>query len=258
MASTCNVYALGVDPAGKGKKLHTEWKWVFGEMAWDIQIGSFTGQRTVYVVSHANHMLLQLTSSKPWLAIASCKQHDANSMLPDNSSQKVHLQLLVAYKLFYVLKQGIMLRRGKKSMRSFYLCEAKLRILVFQSRLWIGNNPVAMQGKAQTSSCWGSTAWWCWIRKGSCACRSALTTNQWLSLHILYISIALVFSPVHRTHVSLHHRLCRVCYLCLIGQLSSAHVLSYSDMSMMLLLLLQDRMCHNTCLYVLELCRCSL
>lgn len=52
------VNALGVDPAGKGRKLHTEWKWVFGEMAWDIQIGSFTGQQTACVVSHANHVLL--------------------------------------------------------------------------------------------------------------------------------------------------------------------------------------------------------
>lgn len=39
-----SVCVSGVDPAGKGKKLHTEWKWVFGEMAWDIQIGSVPGQ----------------------------------------------------------------------------------------------------------------------------------------------------------------------------------------------------------------------
>lgn len=58
MAFICGVYVLGVEPAGKGKKLHTEWKWVFGEMAWDIQIGSFTGQQTVSIVSHASTMLL--------------------------------------------------------------------------------------------------------------------------------------------------------------------------------------------------------
>ena len=34
----------------KGKKMHTEWKWVFGEMAWDIQVASFTGQPVVVEV----------------------------------------------------------------------------------------------------------------------------------------------------------------------------------------------------------------
>ena len=58
MVSICGVFMSGVDPAGKGKKLHTEWKWVFGEIAWDIQIGSFTGQQAVSIVSHANQVLL--------------------------------------------------------------------------------------------------------------------------------------------------------------------------------------------------------
>lgn len=55
MTSIC---VSGVNPAGKGKKLHTEWKWVFGEMAWDIQIGSFTGQQMLSIVNHANQVLL--------------------------------------------------------------------------------------------------------------------------------------------------------------------------------------------------------
>ena len=27
----------------QGRRLHTEWQWTFGEMAWDIQAGQFTG-----------------------------------------------------------------------------------------------------------------------------------------------------------------------------------------------------------------------
>ena len=38
------LQVTGTEGDVKGKKLHTEWKWVFGEMAWDIQVASFTGQ----------------------------------------------------------------------------------------------------------------------------------------------------------------------------------------------------------------------
>ena len=37
------VMLSGREADGKGKKLHTEWKWVFGEIAWDIQVANFTG-----------------------------------------------------------------------------------------------------------------------------------------------------------------------------------------------------------------------
>ncbi len=40
----------GQDTSSKGKQLHTEWKWVFGEMAWDIQISSFTGEQLPLLV----------------------------------------------------------------------------------------------------------------------------------------------------------------------------------------------------------------
>lgn len=40
----------GPDTNSKGKQLHTEWKWVFGEMAWDIQISRFTGEQSPLLV----------------------------------------------------------------------------------------------------------------------------------------------------------------------------------------------------------------
>ncbi len=40
----------GAEINSKGKQLHTEWKWVFGEMAWDIQISSFTGEQLPLLV----------------------------------------------------------------------------------------------------------------------------------------------------------------------------------------------------------------
>ncbi len=40
----------GPDTNSKGKQLHTEWKWVFGEMAWDIQMSSFTGEQLPLLV----------------------------------------------------------------------------------------------------------------------------------------------------------------------------------------------------------------
>ena len=46
----CFLHLPGPDTNSKGKQLHTEWKWVFGEMAWDIQIGSFTGEQLPLLV----------------------------------------------------------------------------------------------------------------------------------------------------------------------------------------------------------------
>lgn len=59
------------------------------------------------------------------------------------------------------------------------------------SKCWNAVVLVPVQGAAPTSSCWGSTAWLCWTCKVSCACRSALTTSQWLSLPTLYVSSSL-------------------------------------------------------------------
>lgn len=53
----------GAEVTGKGKQLHTEWKWVFGEMAWDIQMASFTGQHIMCATSAAQRVL-QLNGNK--------------------------------------------------------------------------------------------------------------------------------------------------------------------------------------------------
>lgn len=46
----CLLPLPGAETNSKGKQLHTEWKWVFGEMAWDIQVSSFTGEQLPLLV----------------------------------------------------------------------------------------------------------------------------------------------------------------------------------------------------------------
>ncbi len=61
----------GTDTNSKGKQLHTEWKWVFGEMAWDIQISSFTGEQLPLLVVPTT--IVTTSSSLPEANCHACK-----------------------------------------------------------------------------------------------------------------------------------------------------------------------------------------
>ncbi|KAL0044614.1 hypothetical protein WJX82_002814 [Trebouxia sp. C0006] len=61
-AQAAATKTTGADTNSKCKQLHTEWKWVFGEMAWDIQISSFTGSEESDIVLLGEHTLVVLNS----------------------------------------------------------------------------------------------------------------------------------------------------------------------------------------------------
>ncbi|DBB01694.1 hypothetical protein WJX77_000727 [Trebouxia sp. C0004] len=62
-AQAAATKTTGPDTNSKGgKQLHTEWKWVFGEMAWDIQISRFTGSEESDIVLLGEHTLVVLNS----------------------------------------------------------------------------------------------------------------------------------------------------------------------------------------------------
>ena len=86
-----NTYISGAESASpaKGRRLHAEWQWTFGEIAWDIQTGQFTGvlQLNICVVARdfsGQEASTWPTSIKAPSSACTCRLQCINSAFVDH------------------------------------------------------------------------------------------------------------------------------------------------------------------------------